>query len=94
MIIDMFKYNGLSWDVVFFCEGLGKYKFLFELYLVVVEYLQLKFEECCMVVCYYYDLDVVCVVGFRIVYFYCFEEWGICQIEILSEILSVYDIVV
>lgn len=93
MIIDTSKHNGLSWDAVFSCEGLGKYKLLPESYLAVAEHLQLKPEECCMVACHHYDLDAARAAGFRTAYLHRPEEWGTCQTEISSEISSAHDIV-
>ena len=42
LIIDTAKANGLSWDAVFSCEGIGKYKILPEAYQAVAQYLQLQ----------------------------------------------------
>ena len=49
LIIDTAKKNGLSWDAVFSCEGIGKYKVLPEAYRAVARYLQLDPGQCCMV---------------------------------------------
>ena len=49
MTIDTAKRNGLSWDAVFSCEGIGKYKILSEAYLTAAKWLHLERGECCMV---------------------------------------------
>ena len=42
MIIDTAKRNGLSWDAVISCEGIGKYKPLPEAYLTAAKWLHLE----------------------------------------------------
>lgn len=76
LIIDTAKANGLSWDAIFSCEGIGKYKLLPESYLTVADYLQLKPEQCCMVACHEFDLDAARAVGFKTAYVKRPEEWG------------------
>ncbi len=76
LIIDTAKANGLSWDAVFSCEGIGKYKLLPESYRAVADYLQLRAEQICMVACHPFDLDAARAVGFRTAYVKRPEEWG------------------
>lgn len=76
LIIDTAKANGLSWDAIFSCEGIGKYKLLPESYLSVADFLQLKPEQCCMVACHEFDLDAARAVGFKTAYVQRPEEWG------------------
>lgn len=76
MIMDTAKANGLSWDAVFSCEGIGKYKTLPESYLTVAKYLQLQPEEVCMVACHDFDLDSARAIGFRTAFVRRPDEWG------------------
>lgn len=76
LIIDTAKANGLTWDAVFSCEGIGKYKLLPESYLSVADYLQLQPHQCCMVACHEFDLDAARKVGFQTAYIRRQEEWG------------------
>jgi 2-haloacid dehalogenase len=76
LIIDTARRNGLSWDAVFSCEGIGKYKLLPEAYLSVARYLQLKPEACCMVACHNFDLDAAKAVGFKTAFVRRPDEWG------------------
>tara|TARA_B100001123_G_C15313190_1_gene1025204 strand:+ start:1715 stop:2443 length:729 start_codon:yes stop_codon:yes gene_type:complete len=68
LIIDTARRNGLQWDAVFSCEGIGKYKGLPESYLTVASQLQLDPEQCCMVACHNNDLDAAKSQGFRTIY--------------------------
>jgi len=76
LIIDTAKRNGLSWDAVFSCEGIGKYKILPESYLTVAEYLQLDPGQVCMVACHNFDLDAAKAVGFKTAFVRRPDEWG------------------
>lgn len=76
LIIDTAKANGLSWDAVFSCEGIGKYKLLPESYQSVARYLQLDVGQCCMVACHNFDLDAAKAVGFKTAFVRRPDEWG------------------
>ena len=76
LIMDTAKANGLSWDAVFSCEGIGKYKLLPEAYQTVAKYLQLEVGQCCMVACHNFDLDAAKAVGFKTAFVRRPEEWG------------------
>ena len=76
LILDTAKRNGLSWDVVFSCEGIGKYKLLPEAYETVAGYLQLDVGECLMVACHNWDLDAARAVGFKTAFVRRADEWG------------------
>ena len=76
LIMDTAKQNGLSWDAVFSCEGIGKYKILPEAYQAVAGYLQLDVSECLMVACHNFDLDAAKGVGFKTAFVRRPDEWG------------------
>ena len=76
IIIDTAKKNGLSWDAVFSCEGIGKYKLLPESYETVAKRLQLDVSQCCMVACHNFDLDAARAVGFKTAFVRRPDEWG------------------
>ena len=76
LIMDSAKANGLSWDAVFSCEGIGKYKLLPVSYQTVAEYLQLDVGQCCMVACHNFDLDAARAVGFKTAFVRRPDEWG------------------
>lgn len=76
IIIDTARRNGLSWDAVFSCEGIGKYKVLPESYETVARMLQLDVSQCCMVACHNFDLDAAKKVGFRTAFVRRPDEWG------------------
>lgn len=76
IIIDTARANGLSWDCVFSCEGIGKYKLLPEAYETVARHLQLDVSECGMVACHNFDLDAAKAVGFKTVFVRRPDEWG------------------
>ena len=76
LILDTAKRNRLSWDAVFSCEGIGKYKILPESYQTVAEHLQLDVSECCMVACHNFDLDAARKVGFKTAFVRRPNEWG------------------
>ena len=76
IIMDTARRNGLSWDAVFSCEAIGKYKILPEAYLTVAKYLQLEPSQCCMVACHNFDLDAAKAVGFTTAFVRRPDEWG------------------
>jgi len=76
IIIDTAKANGLSWDAVFSCEAIGKYKILPEPYQTVARFLQFKPDECLMVACHNFDLDAAKAVGFKTAFVKRPLEWG------------------
>jgi 2-haloacid dehalogenase len=76
LIIDTARRNGLHWDAVFSCEGIGKYKMLPEAYETVARRLQLEPAEIVMVACHHFDLDAAARVGFRTAYVRRPNEWG------------------
>ncbi len=76
IIIDTAKRNNLSWDAVFSCEAIGKYKVLPAPYLSAAKWLQLKPEECCMVACHNFDLDAAKNAGFKTAFVRRPDEWG------------------
>ena len=76
IIMDTARANGLSWDAVFSCEGIGKYKLLPESYQEVARRLQLDVSQCCMVACHNFDLDAARAVGFRTAFVRRPDEWG------------------
>ena len=76
IIIDTARKNGLSWDAVFSCEAIGKYKILPEPYQAVAKWLQLEPNEICMVACHNFDLDAAKAVGFKTAFVKRTDEWG------------------
>ena len=76
IIVDTAKKNGLSWDAVFSCEAIGKYKILPEPYETVAKWLQLDTAEICMVACHNFDLDAAKAVGFKTAFVKRPNEWG------------------
>lgn len=76
IIMDTARKNGLSWDAVFSCEGIGKYKILPEAYETVATYLQLDPSDICMVACHNFDLDAAKAVGFKTAFVRRPDEWG------------------
>lgn len=74
--MDTARRNGLSWDAVFSCEAIGKYKVLPEAYLTVAKYLQLEPSQCCMVACHNFDLDAAKAQGFKTAFVRRPDEWG------------------
>jgi 2-haloacid dehalogenase len=76
IIMDTAKRNGLSWDAVFSCEAIGKYKVLPESYQTVAKWLVLDPSEICMVACHNFDLDAARKVGFKTAFVRRADEWG------------------
>ena len=76
LVIDSSRRNGLAWDAVLSCEGLGVYKLLPEAYLRASRMLQLTPEDCLMVACHPFDLDAAAKVGFRTALIRRPKEWG------------------
>ena len=76
IIMDTARRNGLSWDAVFSCEAIGKYKILPEAYDTVAHYLQLDPSQICMVACHNFDLDAAKKQGFKTAFVKRPREWG------------------
>jgi 2-haloacid dehalogenase len=76
IIIDTARKNGLSWDAVISCEGIGKYKILPQAYQTAAHYLQLDPSEICMVACHNFDLDAAKASGFNTAFVRRPNEWG------------------
>ena len=76
IITDTAKANGLSWDAVFSCEAIGKYKVLPEAYNTVAKFLQLDPSEICMVACHNFDLDAAKACGYTTAFVKRPDEWG------------------
>lgn len=76
IIVDTARANGLSWDAVFSCEAIGKYKTLPESYATVAKWLQLEPHEICMVACHNFDLDAARASGFKTAFVRRPDEWG------------------
>jgi len=76
IIMDTARRNGLSWDAVFSCEAIGKYKILPEAYDTVAHYLQLEPSQICMVACHNFDLDAAKKQGFTTAFVKRPLEWG------------------
>lgn len=76
IIMDTARCNGLSWDAVFSCEAIGKYKVLPDPYRTVARWLQLDPGQICMVACHNFDLDAARAVGFRTAFVRRPDEWG------------------
>ena len=85
LIIDTSRRNGLVWDAVLSCEGLGIYKLLPRSYELAAQYLQLAPSECLMVACHPYDLDAARNVGFKTALVRRPTEWGEAPSETPSE---------
>ncbi len=79
IILDTAKYNNLSWDAVFSCEAIGKYKVLPEAYTTVARWLNLAPSEICMVACHNFDLDAARNIGFKTAFVHRPEEWGMAR---------------
>jgi len=77
LIIDTAKANGLTWDAVLSCEGLGVYKLLPQAYQKAAHFLQLPPSECLMVASHPYDLNAARGVGFRTALVRRPTEWGV-----------------
>jgi len=76
IILDTARHNGLSWDAVFSCEAIGKYKVLPESYDTVARFLQLDPSQICMVACHNFDLDAARSRGFKTAFVKRPLEWG------------------
>ena len=68
IIIDTARKNGLSWDALFSCEGIKKYKLLPEAYQTVAQNLQLEPEQYLMGAYHNFGLDAAKSVGFKTVF--------------------------
>ena len=76
IIMDTARKNGLSWDAVFSCEAIGKYKVLPEAYDKVAHFLQLDPSQICMVACHNFDLDAARSRGYKTAFVRRPLEWG------------------
>lgn len=76
IIMDTAQRNNLSWDAVFSCEAIGKYKTLPAPYQTVASWLQLDPSEICMVACHNFDLNAAKAVGFKTAFVKRPHEWG------------------
>ena len=76
IIMDTAKRNNLSWDAVFSCEAIGKYKTLPAPYETVSSWLQLNPNQICMVACHNFDLNAAKAVGFKTAFVKRPKEWG------------------
>ena len=76
IIMDTARRNDLSWDAVFSCEAIGKYKVLPEAYLTVAKYLQLEPSQILMVACHNFDLDAAKAQGYNTAFVKRPMEWG------------------
>lgn len=76
IIMDTARRNGLSWDAVFSCEAIGKYKVLPEAYDRVAHFLQLEPSQICMVACHNFDLDAAKSRGYKTAFVKRPDEWG------------------
>jgi len=76
IIMDTARRNGLSWDAVFSCEAIGKYKVLPEAYDKVAHFLQLEPSQICMVACHNFDLDAAKSRGYKTAFVKRPFEWG------------------
>ena len=76
IIMDTARHNGLSWDAVFSCEAIGKYKILPEAYDIVAHYLQLEPSQIYMVACHNFDLDAAKSRGYNTAFVQRPHEWG------------------
>ncbi|MGC1494740.1 MAG: HAD family hydrolase [Sulfitobacter sp.] len=76
IIMDTARRNALSWDAVFSCEAIGKYKVLPEAYDTVAQYLQLDPSQICMVACHNFDLDAAKSRGYKTAFVRRPDEWG------------------
>ena len=74
--VDTARRNGLSWDAVFSCEAIGKYKILPEAYDRVAHFLQLDPSQICMVACHNFDLDAAKRQGYKTAFVSRPREWG------------------
>lgn len=76
LIVDTAKRNGLSWDAVFSCEMIGKYKLLPFAYQQVAKWLVLDPGEIMMVACHNFDLNAARQVGYKTAFVRRPDEWG------------------
>ena len=76
IIMDTARKNGVSWDAVFSCEAIGKYKVLPAAYQTVARYLQLEPSEILMVACHNFDLNAAKAEGYRTAFVRRPREWG------------------
>ena len=77
IIMDTARKNHISWDAVFSCEAIGKYKTLPAPYETVAKWLRLDPSQICMVACHNFDLDAAKKVGFKTAFVKRPDEWGV-----------------
>lgn len=75
-MVDVVKYGGLLWDVIFGVEVVCVYKLLLVVYIEVVEIFGFVLVELCLVVVYNGDFVVVCGFGLLIVFVLWLIEYG------------------
>lgn len=76
LIIDTAKHNDLTWDAVFSCEMIGKYKVLPFTYKQVAKWLVMDPGDIMMVACHNFDLNAARGVGFKTAFVRRPDEWG------------------
>ena len=76
IVIDTARRNGLNWDAVISCEGIGKYKFLPEAYQTAAKLLQIPTENLLMVACHNFDLDAAKKENYKTAFVRRPDEWG------------------
>ncbi|MBU2531140.1 MAG: hypothetical protein KKB37_00255 [Alphaproteobacteria bacterium] len=76
IIMDTARRNGLSWDAIFSCEAIGKYKVLPEAYQTVAKFLQLEPSKIVMVACHNFDLNAAKEQGYKTAFVRRPREWG------------------
>jgi 2-haloacid dehalogenase len=86
MVIETSKKNSLSWDAIFSCEGIKKYKLLPDSYKTVSKYLQIDPSEILMVACHPLDLNAAEKVGYKTALVRRKNEWGPEDPHKISEI--------
>lgn len=79
LMVDVVKYGGLLWDVIFGVEVVCVYKLLLVVYIEVVEIFGFVLVELCLVVVYNGDFVVVCGFGLLIVFVLWLIEYGFGQ---------------
>ncbi|USG62813.1 HAD-IA family hydrolase [Sneathiella marina] len=77
LIVDTAKRNGLTWDAVFSCEMIGRYKILPAAYEQVAKWLVLDPSEIMMVACHNIDLNAARAVGYKTAFVRRPDEWGV-----------------
>lgn len=76
LIIDTARRNKLTWDAVFSCEMIGRYKLLPFAYEQVAKWLVMDPAEVMMVACHNFDLNAARKVGYKTAFVRRPDEWG------------------